>query len=204
MLWDPKSAARKPPKESVNLILSVEKLFGLSNIFQECTAPDLVLAAIGDTTRGAIERAYDWLIPVISAMPSIISRLPASASCFLLLRAYGTEGERNSELRELSAPLLDHVQKTVTGKFGEDDAKRAANILFSDIADKKPERRRCARRVLQQALAEINQKVEDRSFDSANCTWLLSLLLVEHAEALVADAIDHIVSHPAHLSLAFG
>jgi integrator complex subunit 1 len=118
MVWDPRGPARKPPKESVNLILSVEKMFGLSRTFQESVKPDLVLASIGDTSRGAIERAYDWLIPVISTVPSVIARLPPSSSCFLLLRVFGTEGDNSSKLRELSAPLLQHVQKTVTGAFG--------------------------------------------------------------------------------------
>lgn len=192
MIWDPQGPARKPPKESVNLILSVERLFGLSETYQKSVNPDLIQAAIGDTSRGAIERAYDWLIPVISAIPSVINRLPASASCFLLLRVYGTESEGNSKLRELSAPLLQHVRKTVTGSFGQEDAIGASNLLLTDVADKKPARRRCARRVLQETLSELNETIEDKSFDEAKCTWLRSLLLVDHIVLLLPDAIQHI------------
>lgn len=194
MIWDPRDRARKPPRETMNLLLSVEELFDLSRKLQGCEEPDFVLAAIGDTTRGAIERAYDWLIPVISSLPAIISRLPASASCFLLLRAYGTEGERNSELRELSTPLLDHVQNTIVGKFGTDDAVGATNLLLADVADRKPDRRQCARRVLQRVLGALNESVVDRSFDDAKCTWLRSLLLVDHVKTLLPDAIKYIVS----------
>lgn len=192
MIMDPKGPARKPPRESVNLILSVEKLFDLSHTYQKCVEPDLVLQAIGGTSRGAIERAYEWLIPVISSFPNIISRLPPSASCFLLLRVYGREGDRNSELRELSAPLLQHVRKTVTGKFGQDNAVNATNLLLIDVSDRKPARRRCARRVLEETLSELNESIEDKSFDAAKCTWLHSLLRVDHIDVLLSDAISHI------------
>ena len=110
MLWDPDGPARKPPRESVDLLLSVEELFNLSDIFQRSVKPDFLLMTIGQTTRGAIERAYDWLIPIISTIPDTIARLPSSASCFLLLRAYGTDGDERKQLKELSAPLLQHVK----------------------------------------------------------------------------------------------
>jgi integrator complex subunit 1 len=192
MVWDPSGPARKPPKESVNLILAVERLFGLSGAFQRSEEPDLVQAAIGDTSRGAIERAYDWLIPVISSNPTVINRLPANASCYLLLRVYGTESEGDSKLRELSAPLLQHIRRTVTGIFGQADAIGASNLLLADVADKNPARRRCARRVLEETLAELNSTVQDQSFSGAKCTWLHSLLLLEHVDALIPDAIMHI------------
>ena len=198
MIWDPTGPARKPPKESVNLILSVERMFGLSETFQKCVEPDLIQATIGDTSRGAIERAYDWLIPVISSIPSVINRLPASASCFLLLRVYGTESEGNSKLRELSAPLLQHVRKTVTGGFGQEDAIGASNLLLADVADKNPARRRCARRVLEETLAELNKTIEDKSFGGAKCTWLHSLLLLGHINVLLPDAIKHISDALSH------
>lgn len=198
MVWDPSGPARKPPKESVNLILAVERLFGLSGIFQRSEEPDLVQAAIGDTSRGAIERAYDWLIPVISSNPSVINRLPANASCYLLLRVYGTESQGDSKLRELSAPLLQHIRRTMTGIFGQADAIGASNLLLADVADKNPARRRCARRVLEETLAEINRTVQDQSFSGAKCTWLHSLLLLEHVDALISDAIMHISNALSH------
>jgi len=192
MIWNPNETARKPPKECMNLILSVEELFNLANVLQRSVEPDFVLVAIGSTTRGAIERAYDWLIPVVSMLPSIIGRLPASASCFLLLRAYESEGEGNAELRQLSAPLLDHVTKTVSGENGQVDAVAAIDLLVADVADKKPERRRCARKVLQEALSRQNATVTDSSFNAARCTWLHGLLLLEHATFMVAAAIRYI------------
>jgi integrator complex subunit 1 len=85
MLWDPDGPARKPPRESVDMLLAVNELFNLSSNFQRCVHPDFLLMSVGQTTRGAIERAYDWLIPIISLIPETISRLPSSASCFLLL-----------------------------------------------------------------------------------------------------------------------
>lgn len=194
MLWEPGGAARKPPRESVDLILSVEAMFGLSEIFQQSIRPDFVLMSIGDTTRQSVERAYDWLIPVTSSLPEIINRLPASASCFLLLRAYGAEGDESNQLRELSAPLLVHVSESLTGKFGQDDAIRATDLLLADVTDRNPDRRRCARRVLQEALTGLNRNVEDSTLAFADCTWLFSILQVHHAPALIADCIRYIVS----------
>ena len=192
MVWEPKGTARKPPKECMNLFLSIEDMFSLANTFRRSIAPDFVLIALGSTTRGAIERAYDWLIPVVSMLPSIIGRLPASASCFLLLRAFGSESEGNNELRQLSAPLLDHVTKTIGGEYGKVDAVGAIDLLLADVADKKPERRRCARKVLQEALTKQNATVTDKSFHAARCTWLHGLLLVEHASAIVASSIHYL------------
>ena len=192
MIWDPHGSARKPPKESVNLILAAEKMFGLSNIFQKCKEPDFVQASIGDTSREAIERAYEWLIPIISSIPSVIDRLPASASCYLLLRVYGSGNDGDSKLRELSTPLLEHVRKTVTGSFGLKDAIGATNLLLADVADRNPARRRCARRVFEETLAQLNKNVEDQSFSGARCTWLQSLLLLDHVDDLLPDAIQYI------------
>jgi integrator complex subunit 1 len=186
MLWDPKGAARKPPKEAVPLVLSVERLFALSETFQQSVNPDFLLMTIGKTTRGAIERAFDWVIPIISSVPEIINRLPANASCFLLLRAYGEEGEGKSELRKLSAPLVEHVKKSLTGEFGESSAVRAADLLLADLADPNPDRRRCVMRVLRETLGHVAPG------DGDDSTGLLCLLQVEHAEAIVSGAIKYI------------
>jgi len=186
MLWNPKGSARKPPKEAVPLILSAEELFSLSETFQQIVNPDYLLRTIGQTTRGAIERAFDWVIPVISSVPEIINRLPANASCFLLLRAYGEEGEGKSELRKLSAPLVEHVRKSLTGEFGQSSAVRAADLLLADLADPNPDRRRCVIRVLRETLSHL-KTVGDDDF-----TRLLCLLEVEHAGAIVSGAIKYI------------
>jgi integrator complex subunit 1 len=193
MLWDPKKGPRKPPRESADLIFSVGELFGLPQIFQRSLKPDFVLKTIGQTTRGAIERAYDWLIPIISFLPETIARLPASASCFLLLRAYGTEGEERAQLQELSAPLLVHVRQSLKGEFGEADALRAFDLLLSDVASHNPDRRRCARRVLHDAIGKDEHFVGDTRFEKSNSSWMINILYVEHVKSILSDAINYMV-----------
>jgi integrator complex subunit 1 len=191
---DPKRGPRKPPKESAELIFSVGELFGLSRIFQKNTQPDFVLATIGSTSRSAIERAYDWLIPIISYLPDTISRLPASASCFLLLRAYGTQGEERFELQTLSAPLLQHVHYSLIGKFGKEDAVRAFELLFAELASHKPDRRRCARKVLQNAIGVEESAKRDSTFAGTNHSWVSSLTQVQHAELIVVEALTKLTT----------
>ena len=187
MLWSPDGPARKPPKEAVDLLFSVEELFELSNTLQRSTDPDFLLLTIGKTTRGAIERAYDWLIPIISTLPDTIARLPSSASCFLLLRAYGTEGDERKQLKELSSPLLQHVKDSLFGKYGTSDAVKAFDLLMADVASNKSDRRRCARRVLQDALAK------PRDGDGSSQQWMMNVLELDCAQALVGDAVKHMV-----------
>lgn len=187
MLWDPDGAARKPPREAADILISVERLFGLSETFQRATNPDFVLETLGGTSRGAIERAYDWLIPIISRLPATIERLPSSASCFLLLRAYGTEGEERSQLKELSAPLLSHVAGCLKGSFGESESVKAFDLLMSDVASHKADRRRCARRVIGDALVP-SESTSDGS------QWASQILDVKYAAALVSDSIKYMVS----------
>lgn len=199
MIWDPRGPARKPPKESVGLILSVGEMFGISERFRLCQSPDYLLRAIGSTSRASIERAYDWLIPIISSHPETINRLPSSASCFLLLRAYGAEGGENDQLLMLSAPLRSHVGSCISGKFGESAAIKAADLLFHDMADERPDRRLCARRVLQEATQMINPKEKDHFFDLGlpdenDLSWLLSLTTVKFARGTIDVAIQH-MSH---------
>jgi hypothetical protein len=100
-------------------------------------------------------------------LPSIIGRLPASASCFLLLRAYGrSEGDGSAELRQLLAPLLDHVTKTFGGEYGEEDAVGAIDLLIAMSPTKKQivdsVHERYSRKLLQQ-----NASVTDKSFHAA-------------------------------------
>lgn len=187
MLWDPDGAARKPPRESAELLLSAEELFGLSSAFQRCTDPDFLLHTIGGTTRGAIERAYDWLIPIISHLPDAISRLPSSTSCFLLLRAYGTDGKRRAQLKELSTPLLHHVQDSLRGAFGEAESKNAFDILLSDVASHHSERRKSSRRVLHDALGSLKGTPVDSKPGVA--AWMRNILRVKHAAAVVPIAM---------------
>jgi integrator complex subunit 1 len=189
MLWDPRKGPRKPPKESADLIFSVGELFDLPRTFQRTTEPDFLLMTIGNTSRGAIERAYDWLIPIISVVPETIVRLPASASCFLLLRAYGTEGEERAQLQELSAPLLMHVGQSLSGSFGEEDSKRAFDLLLTDVASHNADRRRCARRVLHDSIGKSALGEVPEPFAQSNCAWMINLLNVQHASLIVPDAI---------------
>ena len=195
MIWDPKAAARKPPKESLSVLLSINSLFQLAEGFKLCKEPDFLLQTIGSTSRDGIERAYDWLIPVISYYPNIIKRLPSSASCFLLLRAYN-EGNENMQLLKLSSPLLRHVTQCLVGKFGKDDALLAIDLLFFDISDKNPDRRSCARRVLQQALGRQNCCSGKQNFDIdwEKFSWLYCLLYLKNARLLILRAIPHLVS----------
>ena len=191
ILWDPTGAARKPPREAAELLVAVESHFGLSRIFQRNVEPDFLLMTIGKTTRGAIERAYDWLIPIISDMPDTISRLHSSASCVLLLRAYSTEGDERAQLKELSAPLLRHVSESLTGRFGESDAVRAFDLLMSDVASHNPDRRRCARRVLYDSIGKLNKTSGDNT--KPKSSWMLNILRLDHAKSLVCDGIKHMV-----------
>jgi integrator complex subunit 1 len=192
LLWDPKKGPRKPPKESADLIFSIVQFFDLPRTFQKCTNPDFVLATIGSTTRGAIERAYNWLIPIISFLPDTISRLPASASCFLLLRAIETEGEEQSQLQELSAPLLEHVHDSLIGEFGEANAIRAFDLLLTDIASPHPDRRSCARKVLQIAIGDQQVQEVDHTFHGSNHSWMLSMMHVLHAGSILNDAMKYL------------
>lgn len=198
MIWDPRGPARKPPKDSVGLILSVGEMFGISEGFRLCQSPDYLLRAIGSTSRASIERAYDWLIPIISSYPETINRLPSSASCFLLLRAYGAEGGENYQLLKLTSPLRSHVGSCISGEFGESAAIKAADLLFHDMADERPDRRLCARRVLQEATHRIKPK-DDHFFDLGlpdenDLSWLLSLTTVKFARGTIDVAIQH-MSH---------
>lgn len=188
MLWDPDGAARKPPREAAELLLSVEELFDLASIFQRSTNPDYLSLTIGDTTRAAVERAYDWLIPVVSKIPSEIVRLQSSTSCFLLLRVYGTDGEERNQLKELASPLLRHVQESLSGKFGVQDCVRAFELLMVDFASQNPDRRRCARRVLHDALQPLETTASKAG------SWMLNILQLDYAKALVPYAVKFMVS----------
>ncbi|GKY98350.1 hypothetical protein MPSEU_000792600 [Mayamaea pseudoterrestris] len=190
MLWDPVGPARKPPKEAAELLLSVEKLFDLSATFQSSTQPDFLLMTLGGTDRGAIERAYDWLLPIISKIPTTISRLPSSASCFLLLRAYGSNGQ--TELKVLSSPLLHHVIACLRGAFGGDEAVKALRLLLQDLASTEPEKRRCARRVLQASL----KRHESESNNDPD-SWLLEILELKHASSVIQESIQLMASAAA-------
>ena len=193
MIWDPRGSARKPPRDTVGLILSVGELFGLAERFRLCEDPDFLLRAIGSTSRESIERAYDWLIPIISSHPRTINRLPSSASCFLLLRAYGTEGDKNKQLLELSAPLRQHVGSCISGEFGESQAISSADLLFHDMSDRNPDRRLCARRVLQEATSLMRPQEDDLDIpDENDLSWLLSLAHVKFASGIIDVAIKHI------------
>lgn len=194
MLWDPTQEQRKPPKGSIDVILSANEQFGLADAFRFSSKPDFLLLTIGEG-RSAIERAYDWLIPIISTHPHIIDRLQPSSSCFLLLRAYGTEGNKNSELLSLSAPLLSHVSKCLLGEYGEQHSLLSLELLLQDIADENGDRRRCARAVLQEAIGSRRQQSFLRTNCNLNlCGWMLELSYVDNAKVLVPLAVKFVVS----------
>lgn len=192
ILWDPDGPARKPPPESVDMLLAVAKQFNLSHHCQRCIEPDFLLMSIGHTTRSAIERAYHWLIPIVSSLPSGISRLPSSASCLLLLRAYSTAGDEKKQLKELLAPLLRHVTDSLGGLYGELDAVKAFDLLMTDLASNKADKRRCARKVLQDSLLSTESMKLTQSDNLIAC--MLRILELEHASLLVRDAVKYLVS----------
>lgn len=191
MIWDPDGPARRPPPESVDILLAVTERFNLSHLFQCCIEPDFLLMSIGQTTRSAIERAYDWLIPIVSSIPAVISRLPSSASCLLLLRAYSTAGDEKKKLKLLLAPLLQHVTDSLDGLYGELYAVKAFDLLMSDMASKKADKRRCARKVLQDSLLTAGS-MKSHNFNLFAC--MVRILDLEHADLLVCHAIKHMVS----------
>jgi hypothetical protein len=77
----------------------------------------------------------------------------------------------------------------LTGEFGEADAVRAADLLLTDMADPNPDRRRCARRVLQETLGHLKSPVQLEFGVEPDSTGLLRLLQVPHSAAIVSDAI---------------
>lgn len=186
MLWDPDGPARKPPREVAELIIAADSVFALSDEFQRSVDPDFLSMTIGNTTREAVERAYDWLIPIVSKFPEIITRLHSSTSCFLLLRAYGIDADEKKELWELAAPLLRHVQESLEGKFGPGESVKAFELLMSDVASHNPDRRRCARRVLQESLPVFDEI-------SAPGSWMDSILKLKNASYIVPDAVKYMV-----------
>lgn len=186
MLWDPDGPARKPPKEAADLIISAENAFDISAGFQRSVEPDFLSMTIGNTTREAVERAYDWLIPIVSKFPETITRLHSSTSCFLLLRAYGTDGDEKKQLWELAAPLLRHVQDSLKGNFGPGESMKAFELLMSDVSSQNPDRRRCARKVLQESLPATIEK-------SHPGAWMVNVLQLKNASFLVPDAVKYMV-----------
>jgi integrator complex subunit 1 len=187
MLWDPDGPARKPPREVAELIIAVDNAFELSDEFQKSMDPDFITMTIGNTTREAVERAYDWLIPIVSKFPEIIARLHSSTSCFLLLRAHGNDGDEKKELWDLAAPLLKHVQQSLIGKFGTGETVKAFELLMSDVASHNPDRRRCARRVLQESLPDFNEASTKLG------SWMGNILLLKDASHILPDAVNYMV-----------
>ncbi|KAL7488211.1 hypothetical protein ACHAW6_015042 [Cyclotella cf. meneghiniana] len=182
MIWEPVQCPRKPPKESIEMLLSIDETFNLADKFRSSIEPDFLLQTIGDG-RSAIERAYDWLIPIISLHPEIIHRLQPSATCFLLLRAYEAEaGKSNRELIGLSAPLLSHVRKCLSGDFGERHSLLALELLLTDIADESADRRRCSRKVLQQSIPNT----------FGLCGWMRQLKFAANAKSVIPLTIAYV------------
>jgi len=187
MLCDPDSPVREPPKEAMKLLKSTNRLFGFASLFHQSESPDFIALSIGGTSRSAIERAYDWLIPVISKLPSVVSRLDSSASCVLLLRAFGTKGEQRVQLMELSGPLLSHVNDSLKGKFGVNGSVNAFNLLMTDVACPSSQRRKSARRVFYECL-------KGDTNDTHRDFWMLKLLELKSIKTILPSAIEFMVS----------
>lgn len=181
MILEPTQCQRKPPKESIDLILSVNDSFDLAARFRSLRDPDFLLLTIGDG-RSAIERAYDWLIQIISQDPGVIHRLQPSSTCFLLLKAYGA-GADAKELIALSSPLLTHVKSSLEGRYGVYPSIMALKLLLTDLSDETADRRRCSRKVLQQAIPN----------DYGLCGWLRQLLDWPNAKIMIPLTVDYLV-----------
>ena len=189
MLFDSEQDQRKPPKGSTNLLVSVNHLFDLADKFRLSTSLDFLLQTIGEG-RSAIERAYDWLIPIICSHPDIIDRLQASSSCFLLLRAYA-EGEQNRELLDLTAPLLSHVSKCLSGDVGIKHALLALELLLQDVAAENSDQRQCARNVLQKTIGDSNV-MDTFQDDLGQCGWSIQIMHVSNSKELIRLAIRYL------------
>ena len=192
MISNPHRVARKPPREAVNLLVTIQDIFQLSNSFRISEEPDFLLMSIGDKSRQSIERAYGWILPIISTHSNIIERLPSSASCFLLLKAYGNDFEdsdKSSALSGLATPLLLHVRKCLSGDFGENDSIQAAELLLRELYSKNAEQRHCVRRVLERALND-NDCYEDKVTQG----WLTNLLKSKFASSLIQCVVTSVVS----------
>lgn len=195
ILFDPRGPARKPPPKLMKILPYICDRFQLSAGFIHCSTPDFVLKTIGNTSRYGIEKAYDWLIPIISVYPSIIDRLPSTASCFLLLRTYGKRGNDSEKLLKLSMPLLDHVKRSISGELGDDALKRAVDLIFEDIKSNDFERRYCARSLLNDALADTIQSTRDEQpLFFPEFQWLISLTKQKNRTHLLDHAIPCLVS----------
>lgn len=182
MIYNPNQQERKPPKDSIDLILAINISFLLAERFRSSIDPDYLLQTIGDG-RSAIERAYDWLIPIISQKSQVIHRLQPSSTCFILLKAYSADA--NKELVDLSAPLLCHVRKCLNGEFGERHSLLSLELLLTDIASENAERRRCSRKVLQQSIPN----------NFGICGWLRQLMNYPNAALLIPLTIEYLVRY---------
>ena len=146
-IYDLSQPARKPPKTFLEELLLpvVDQYFDLPFQFRKCSEPDFLMQTIGEG-RGAVERSYDWLIPVISSHPEIIDRLGSLTSCFLVLRAYGDEG--TSDLLRLASPLLSNLKTQLT--CGHEQSLQTMELLLVDLSGEQRSRRICSHRVLQE------------------------------------------------------
>jgi hypothetical protein len=64
---------------------------------------------------------------------------------------------------------------------------KAFDLIMADVASQKPDRRRCARRVLHDALRfdHVGQKGAH--------SWMVTVLELKHSKALVREAVKHMV-----------
>ena len=149
---------RIPSQRAVTLTNGAIEKFRLAESLRLCTAPDYLMLILGHPTKENVSKSCEWLVPIISSKPSIISRLPPSASVYLLLTAVDDDN-----LVELAAPLILHTGKCLRGELGSEDSFNAAKILFDDLSSDNVKARISARKVLQESLgghefvaAEVN------------------------------------------------
>ena len=190
MLWDPDGPARRPPPEVVERIRHFDTLFKVSELLQLNESPDFLQMTVGENSRESIERAYGWLIPIVSIYPDKIARLPSSTSCLLLLKAYGADGKERVQLRELAMPLVSHVRGCLQGKIENGDAVGALKLLMSDVSSTNPDRRRCARKAMEVLLSD--------GIDDMKGSWMTSILRLDNSKELVPVTVQQLAVAAKH------
>ena len=86
-------------------------------------------------------------------------------------------------------------KQILSGKFGKQDSLLAMQLLLQDIADEDNSCRRCAKKVLQEAIGKEERsdnaplQVERKSREIGHCGWLLQIAQLKNSNELVLMVI---------------
>ena len=95
---------------------------------------------------------------------------------------------------DLSAPLLTHVSNCLSGDHGVHHALVAMELLLQDIADESADRRRCSRKVLQEAIGSVKDlKFSQFQYNLGLCGWMFQLVHIANSNSLVPLVIKYVV-----------